>query len=120
VKLLFDENLSPTLVKGLHAEFPQSEHVFNVGLGSAPDLDIWRHAEMHGFIIVTKDYDFEALSALRGSPPKLVLVKVGNATTRQVEDVLRRSAESIRLFGENPQRSCLIVQGVAAGSADAA
>jgi hypothetical protein len=36
VKLLFDENVSPKLVGLLEIEFPQSAHVYNVGLRVRP------------------------------------------------------------------------------------
>ena len=119
MKLLFDENISPKLVAALQDEFPDSEHVFNAGLGAAPDGDIWKYAESRGLAIVTKDHDFEALSALQGAPPKLILLALGNTSTQQIEKAIRDSAESIRLFGENAAGSCLVIQAMAAVTAKA-
>ncbi|MBL9186567.1 MAG: DUF5615 family PIN-like protein [Opitutaceae bacterium] len=65
MKLLFDENLSPTLFTSLADIFPGSEHVRNLGLVRAADPLIWRHALETGFTIVSKDEDFHHLSFLR-------------------------------------------------------
>lgn len=48
MKPLFDENLSPRLVTVLADLFPGSIHVRDVGLKSAADPIVWRHAAEHG------------------------------------------------------------------------
>ena len=58
MKLLFDQNLSPALVERLADVFPQSIHVRDAGLASAPDEAVWRFALEQGLAIVTKDSDF--------------------------------------------------------------
>ncbi len=55
VKLLFDHNLSYRLVRALQREYPDSQHVREVGLSEATDEAVWRHAMEQGFTIVTKD-----------------------------------------------------------------
>jgi predicted nuclease of predicted toxin-antitoxin system len=89
VKLLFDHNLSPRLVDRLVDLYPGSSHVFLLGLDRSPDDDVWRYAGTHGFIIVTKDSDFEDFSVLRGAPPKVVWIRRGNCATREIEMILR-------------------------------
>jgi len=42
MKLLFDQNLSPKLVRLLEDLFPDSVHVRDVGLKSADDLIVWK------------------------------------------------------------------------------
>ena len=61
MKLLFDENLSPSLVHRLADLFPDSAHVHNLGLGQADDAPISTFARDHDYIVVTKDADFRAL-----------------------------------------------------------
>jgi len=61
LKLLFDENLSPSLVHRLADLFPDSAHVHNLGLGQADDATISTFARDHDYIVVTKDADFRAL-----------------------------------------------------------
>ena len=89
MKLLFDQNLSHMLVGRLDDAFPDSDHVRNVGLREASDHAVWEYAREKGFAIVSKDEDFHQLSFLRGPPPKVVWVKLGNCTTDDVERVLR-------------------------------
>lgn len=90
MKLLFDQNLSPRLVQHLSDLYPGSVHVSDRGLGAAPDAAVWAYARDHGFTIVSKDADFADLSVLRGHPPKVVCVRRGNCSTRDVEAILRQ------------------------------
>jgi len=71
MKLLFDQNLSPSLVGHLRDLFPGSEHVFQLGLGDAPDLLVWQYARDNDRLLVSKDADFVEISTLRGFPPKV-------------------------------------------------
>jgi hypothetical protein len=61
MKLLFDHNLPPSLVVRLADLFPQSQHVFPLGLDRANDLEIREYARQNGLLIVTKDVDFSDL-----------------------------------------------------------
>jgi predicted nuclease of predicted toxin-antitoxin system len=59
-----------------------AEHVTDIGPGDAADLALWNYALEHGAVLVTKDEDFRDMLLLRGSPPAVVWVRVGN-TRRQ-------------------------------------
>ena len=89
VKLLFDQNLSPKLVKWLSDLYPNSDHLDLLGLGTAEDTLVWEHAKDSGFVVVTKDADFADLSVLRGFPPKVVWIRRGNCSTANIENLLR-------------------------------
>ena len=102
MKLLFDQNLSPRLVVRLADMFPDSQHVFQLGLGRASDDNIWTYARDHEFIIVTKDADFSELSALRGFPPKVLWLCLGNGTTADIEALLRRHQTTIQQLFDDP------------------
>jgi predicted nuclease of predicted toxin-antitoxin system len=102
MKLLFDQNLSPKLVKRLADLFPGSSHLQSEGLGSASDDVIWDYARVNGFALVTKDADYNDLSVLRGSPPKVIWLLVGNCTTAQVEAVFRARFADIEAFDKDP------------------
>jgi predicted nuclease of predicted toxin-antitoxin system len=80
VRLLFDEQLSEELVALLADVFPGSLHVRVLGSGGAVDRAVWQLAMEHECVLVTKDEDFRRLSVLRGSPPKVVWLRVGNCT----------------------------------------
>ncbi len=72
MKLLFDHNLSPRLVSLLADAYPNSSHLYLLGLDTADDHVVWEYARAQDYIIVTKDSDFNELSLSRGFPPKLI------------------------------------------------
>lgn len=109
MKLLFDENLAPSLVLVLVDIFPQSEHVARIGLGAAQDREVWEYAREHHYTLVSKDSDFHELSLLYGSPPKVVWIRRGNCTTRQIEFILRNKQEDIRSLVDNPESTYLVI-----------
>ena len=89
VKLLFDQNLSPKLIKRLSDLYPNSDHLDLLGLGTADDVLVWEHARSNDFVVVAKDADFADLSVLRGFPPKVVWIRRGNCSTADIENLLR-------------------------------
>jgi hypothetical protein len=62
----FDHNLPPLLVSRLADLFPQSQHVFPLGMDRASDWEIRDYARQSGYSIVTKDADFSDLCVLLG------------------------------------------------------
>ncbi|MEB3340440.1 DUF5615 family PIN-like protein [Okeania sp.] len=59
---------------------------------------------MHAYndlIIVSKDADMQDLSLVFGNPPKVIWIRLGNSSTLQVENLLRREFRAIELFYEN-------------------
>lgn len=107
MKLLFDQNLSPSLVAKLKDLFPGSAHLRDLKLAEAPDSVIWGYARDEGFVIVTKDKWFHQRALLSGPPPKVVWIRTGNCATRQVEMVLRQSALRLQRFVDEPTRAYL-------------
>jgi len=101
MKLLFDQNLSPRLVERLIDLFP-SEHVASIGLERASDEEVWVYAREHGCVIVTKDSDFNDLTVLRGFPPKVLWLRLGDCTTKQVESTLRTNRALIEQWMADP------------------
>jgi predicted nuclease of predicted toxin-antitoxin system len=109
MKLLFDQNLSPKLVNRLADLFPGSSHVQSAALDCADDDLIWEYARLNGFAIVTKDEDYNNLSVLRGSPPKVIWLQIGNCSTAQVEAVFRARFAAIESFGNDPSVGTLVL-----------
>jgi predicted nuclease of predicted toxin-antitoxin system len=109
VKLLFDENLSPRLTHDLAGEYPDSQHVRNVGLRGAEDARIWEYARAHGFAIVSKDSDFRERSYVHGSPPKIIWLDVGTAGTPAIAGLLRAERLRVEEFAVEGETSLLIV-----------
>lgn len=109
MKLLFDQNLSHRLVAQLATEFPDSQHVRNVGMASATDSMVWEFAGEQGFVIVSKDTDFEQRAVLRGPPPKVVWIRLGNCTTEDVSKLLRSRRAELLAFDADPTASFLVL-----------
>jgi len=107
VTLLLDQNLSPRLVPALADLFPGSAHVRDVGLAAASDDEVWRYAAEHGFTIVSKDAEFHQRSFLFGHPPKVVWIRRGNCSTRDLETLLRERRDELVAFEQDPEGSFL-------------
>jgi predicted nuclease of predicted toxin-antitoxin system len=108
--LLFDENLSPRLVSAMVGSFPGSIHIRDVGLKGATDLEIWSFAQQRGYTIVTKDDDFRGLSLLRGAPPKVLWLVVGNTSTQNISRILLTRRDVIVAFIKEPNTSLLTLR----------
>jgi predicted nuclease of predicted toxin-antitoxin system len=109
LKLLYDENLSPALVRAMASVFPDSSHVRDQGLEHSDDEHLWERAKTEHFIIVSKDADFHHLSFARGAPPKVIWLDVGNCSTSRIEEVLRDNAAKIIAFHRDASASFLII-----------
>ena len=109
MKLLFDQNLSHKLARRLADLFPDSTHVREIGLKEAEDPAVWEYAKQQGFMIVSKDSDFHQRSFVFGFPPKVVWIRLGNCTTAEVEQVIRKNFNSIKAFAEDEEAAFLIL-----------
>lgn len=107
MKVLFDHHLSRKLVGRLQDVFPNASHVVVHGLDQADDIDIWLFAQQNGFTIVTKDADFNDVTALRGAPPKVIWIRVGNCTTKDIENIIRKNYSKIIQFINDPESAIL-------------
>ena len=68
------------------------------GLDCSDDDRIWEYARLNGYAIVSKDADYNNLNVMRGSPPKVVWLLLGNCTTARVEAVFRARFGDIEAF----------------------
>ena len=107
MKLLFDHNLPPSLVVRLADLFPQSQHVYPLGLDRVNDLEIREYARQNDFLIVTKDVDFSDLCVLRGFPPKIIWIRRGNCTVRALQQILREHHQDIEALDADPMNGVL-------------
>lgn len=100
MKLLLDANLSPRLVGSISDLFPDSGHVFEFGLGP-DDEAIWSFARDRDFTLLSKDSDFYHFSIMRGAPPKVAWLRVGNDNTDAIARLIRDREADLRAFIEN-------------------
>lgn len=97
-KLLFDQNLSRHLVRHLKELFPYSNHVLLLGYQEANDEFIWNYAIKNSYTIVTQDSDFFEKSILLNHPPKVIILRCGNSTTKEILDILKANKNGIEEF----------------------
>ena len=109
MKLLFDQNLSSDLVRRLADLFPGSNHVKDLGMIRSDDGVIWTYARDNGFMIVSKDSDFQQRSLVLGAPPKVVWLRVGNCPTSRIERMLRDHSVELHTFEADSLQTVLIL-----------
>jgi len=95
MKLLLDENLSRRLVPFLLHDYPDSSQVVLLGMESATDKEVWQKAKEDGYVIVTRDADFQELSLVWGQPPKVIRLKTLNQSRAATLKVLLDNREVI-------------------------
>lgn len=87
--------------------FPVRRRVRDVGLKAADDPAVWEYAKENELIIVSKDVDMHDRSFIFGYPPKVVWVRLGNCSTIDVENLLRREFSAIETFYQDDYASFL-------------
>lgn len=102
-KLLFDENLSFRIVKGIQAKFPESTHVHLIMGRKQSDHSIFSFARDNHFTIVTSDVDFQNIQMMSGFPPKIVWLRLGNTSTINILNRILATADKIQEFIDNPE-----------------
>lgn len=96
MRLLLDANLSWRLANKLKEHFAHCIHVDDTGLSiPAKDSEIWNYALREKFTIVTNDEDFLNFINVNGFPPKVILLRTGNQSSKYVEALLIKHKETI-------------------------
>ncbi|PHS33799.1 MAG: hypothetical protein COA92_04700 [Sulfurovum sp.] len=97
-KLLFDNNISHRVLPHISKEFVDSTHVMLKNLDYASDLEVWSFAKENDYTIVTKDSDFNDLAILKGTPPKVIWIKLGNCSVPDIVKILKDNGQTIKVF----------------------
>ncbi len=107
MKLLFDQIISPKIVKQLEDIFPDAKQVRHLGLENASDIQIFEYAKKNGFAIVTFDSDFVDLNIVKGFPPKIIWLKTGNLTTKSISELIIKNTQILKDFLESEENEIL-------------
>jgi len=107
LKLLLDHNISHKLVPRLADLYPGSTQTRLLNFGRTKDPQLWLFAKLHGFVFVTKDRDVAELAVIRGAPPKVIWLRLGNCKTAAVERALRKNFNAVLEFVNDPERIVL-------------
>jgi predicted nuclease of predicted toxin-antitoxin system len=81
VKFLVDNQLPAALGAYLRKKGLDCEHVFEMGLTEASDVELCKYAVANGRIIISKDEDFLYLANRPKVTVQLVWVRLGNCRT---------------------------------------
>jgi predicted nuclease of predicted toxin-antitoxin system len=100
LSLLFDENLSESLVVLLADLFPGSQHVRLLGFQGQDDEVVAAYAGENGLTVATKDSDFVEVATFASPEFRVIWIRLGNCTTANVHLLLRKSAARIFAFLE--------------------
>jgi len=98
VKLLFDQNISFRVVQQINNIFQEAKHVKDFELQFASDQQIWAFAKANEFSIVTFDSDFYDLTTLKGHPPKIIWLRIGNTSSLNLAIVITKHQLIIHSF----------------------
>ncbi|MGO8704953.1 MAG: DUF5615 family PIN-like protein [Candidatus Brocadiia bacterium] len=94
MKLLWDMGLSPRTAIFLRENGHDAVHLWEEGLPRIADEDVAQKAAHEGRILVTFDLDFSRILALqRASNPSMILFRLQEFTTDQVNHMLGRLLE---------------------------
>jgi len=104
MKILLDMNLSPAWIPLLNNAGHAAVHWYSIGLGSAPDVEIFEWARENQYIVFTHDLDFGAiLAATKANAPSVIQIRTADpspahanaivlSAIQQYENHLRRGA----------------------------
>jgi predicted nuclease of predicted toxin-antitoxin system len=110
VKLLLDENLSRRLVAALQPSFAGSSHVALLRWERSTDAQLCDYAARHGFVICSKDDDFQRLVAARAYRPKLIHLTLGNAGNDAVLAALLAAADRLEIAFSDPATGVVVIE----------
>ena len=102
MRLLLDANISWRIIKLIENDFQNSFHSKDIQTKQpAKDIEIWEFAKGNNLTILTHDDDFEKLLLLKGTPPKVIILKTFNKNTKQICELLISKKEIIKSFITN-------------------
>lgn len=103
MRFLIDAQLPPRLAQWLKDQKEEALHISELDNGLfMPDIGLWNIARDEGRVIMTKDMDFFELSALHDSPPKVVIMRLGNCSNHSMIEILSKAWISIRDYLNDP------------------
>ena len=103
MRFLVDAHLPYGLVRALRNAGHDARHTRELPESNATsDLAICRLATEEGCVVVSKDRDFYDSLLLRGEPPRLLLVRVGNLRKAELTELFaQRLSRLIALLEQN-------------------
>lgn len=107
MKFLFDQNISFRVIQKIKDVYPGAQHVRDFNLLNVKDCAIWDFARQNTYCIVTSDADFIDFSMVKGSPPKIIWLRLGNTSTDAIATRLIAEKNRIENFLKDGQTDFL-------------
>jgi predicted nuclease of predicted toxin-antitoxin system len=87
-----------------------------LGLQQANDEQICAYAARHGFVVCSKDANFQRLVAARGYRPRLIQLAMGNVSNDPVLAALLASADRLLLAFDDPATGVVVIESGRVGA----
>ena len=97
MKFLIDNQLPSALAGYVRKKGFDCEHVLDVGLAEAPDVELCKFATANECVIISKDEDFLYLAAEPNATFQLLWVRLGNCRTGVLLEAFERVWPSVEL-----------------------
>ena len=108
MKILIDQNISYRLISYIQESLPDIHHVKTLGLINASDHQIFRYARENYFeAVLTLDEDFYNILLSQGTPPKVIWLRLKNASVATQAQHIMNNLLLIRLFLNDDKADCL-------------
>lgn len=107
MKLLFDQNISFRVINKISELYPEARQVRALGLENSTDIQIWEYAIKNDFAIVSFDADYFDIASLKGHPPKIIWLRIGNTNTDNLAKLFIKKFDLIKDFISNPDNKGL-------------
>jgi predicted nuclease of predicted toxin-antitoxin system len=94
-EIWLDNHISPIVAKWLREETGYIiKSSYTLKLYDLSDMEIYNKAKQFGnVIIISKDTDLDQIISLKGSPPRLILLRIGNCDNRILFNFIKDNLE---------------------------
>ena len=83
-KFIVDAQLPPALARFLSSQGEDVTHVVDLDMMASSDSAIWDLAMSNNLVIITKDEDFQIRASVSSISPKIIWVRIGNASKKAI------------------------------------
>ena len=111
LQFIVDTQLPPSLAEFLRRRNLDATHVINYPAGAlTSDREIIKIAQREDRIIITKDSDFWDYFLVRGYPPAVLLLQMGNLKNSELFSLIDRRLETILSIYTENIKQLIVVQ----------
>lgn len=112
MKVLLDENLSPTLVHKLAKLGVAAQHVAHLGRSGVSDPSVWRYAYEHDQVVITVNAaDFLRLAVASPLHAGLIILRAQGLTREAQWEWIRPAVEALLASNEDMVNKAVEITG---------